>query len=822
MQNRPPHKDELALHLLDVAIPLPVHQAFTYRVPVEFHDAVDVGKRVLVPFGRRRLTGYVVGVADQAPKTAVVKNILDVLDDKPLFPAAMVPLFNWVAKYYLYPLGEVIQTALPSGLTVAELCLYRLSDAGRRRMTEDKLEDDVTRRMFDIMDGSGTKFATLSKKSKGVLSRAKLNAWVAKGWVEQHSVLNRDRTKRKTQRFVRAAAADPAARISKQRKIILDALKIQGALSVQELKTLIPTAPNLVRAMAKDHQVVLEERVVYRDPLGAPIAPDEPPDLTSEQSAAMKIMGPALGKGFQTFLLSGVTGSGKTEVYLHLGAQALRQQMAVLVLVPEIALISQLERAFRARFGDRIALLHSGLSKGERYDQWRRIAQGEIRIAIGARSAIFAPFDRLGLIIVDEEHDDSYKQEGSLRYHARDLAVVRAQMDGAIAVLGSATPSVQSAYNVDIGKYRKVSLHERIDHRCLPDIVVQDLSQIREERGLRRFITPELIEAMTDCLSRGEQVLLFLNRRGFANILVCGDCGAPLLCDRCDISLTYHKGINAYRCHHCGLSRPAANCLCSRCGSSHIKRLGLGTEKVESKIQSLFPQARVARMDRDTTRRKGATVRTLKALRERQIDILIGTQMVAKGHDYPHITLVGIVCADLSLSMPDFRAGERTFQLMAQVAGRAGRGTSPGKVILQTYNPHHFSIQAARNQDYMAFYRQEIEFRKALAYPPFSRMVQVRIQGKDKTRTAGFVKQLGRRSRKLQQSDARFEELELLGPVEAPLARIADHHRWQLLVKSPGVKPLHRFIRDLLYGPEAILKKSDILVAVDVDPLFLM
>ena len=822
MPNRSPNSDDLLTQLLDVAIPLPVHHAFTYRVPDDLHGAVGVGKRVLVPFGRRRLTGYVLGFASQVPKAAAVKSILDVLDDRPLFPEAMVPFFLWVANYYLHPIGDVIQTALPSGLTVAELSIYRLTEAGRSMLKGGKLEAPI-RQLFEAMDGVGRKFAFLSKKSKGELGRSKLNTWISKGWVVQYTALKGDRTRPKTQRFVKAASFDgEIARISTQRKTILAAIETNGAMSVQELKTIVPTAANLVRAMAKDHQVILEDRTVYRDPLGAPIAPDQPPELTPEQRAAVQKMGPALGKGFETFLLSGVTGSGKTEVYLHLAQQALQKQMAVLVLVPEIALISQMERAFRARFGNQIALLHSGLSNGERYDQWLRIARGETCIAIGARSAIFAPFDRLGLIIVDEEHDDSYKQEGSLRYHARDLAVVRAQMDRAIAIVGSATPSTQSAYNVEIGKYRQVSLHERIDNRCLPDILVQDLAQVKEEQGLRRFVTPQLIEAMEVCLSRGEQVLLFLNRRGFASILVCEGCGAPLLCDRCDISLTYHKGINAYKCHHCGLSRPAVNCSCSRCGSPRIKRLGLGTEKVESKIQSLFPQARVARMDRDTTRRKGATVRILKALRERQIDILIGTQMVAKGHDYPHITLVGIVCADLSLSMPDFRAGERTFQLLAQVAGRAGRGTSPGKVILQTYNPHHFSIQAARNQDYRSFYRQEIEFRKALGYPPFSRMVQVRIQGKDKARTANYVKQLGRRCRQLQKSHPNFTDVELMGPVEAPLSRIADHHRWQLLIKCPNVRPLHGFLRELLYGDNAMIKKKGISLAVDVDPLFLM
>lgn len=808
-------------NLVDVAIPAPVYHAFTYLVPAELQSAIAVGKRVLVPFGHRRLTGYVLGPATQNPDKTTIKSVLDVLDEKPLFPETMIPFFKWIADYYFHPLGEVIQTALPGGLTVAEFSHYELTSKGQDMLVGGQL-DEKTIKSFELLRSKGRKYIDLRDKSEGWLTRSKLNGWVSKGWVKQYTALKSQGIRPKTQRFVKAASFNREnIRLSSQRQNILGMLDDQGSISIQDLKAAIHTAPNLVRAMAKDGQVVIEERVVFRDPLGAPIAPDRAPRLSTEQNAAVDKIGRSLGRGFQTFLLSGVTGSGKTEVYLHLTAKALENRVPVLVLVPEIALISQMERAFRARFGDNVALLHSGLSNGERYDQWLRIARGDTLIAIGARSAIFAPFKRVGLVIVDEEHDDSYKQEGALRYHARDLAVVRAQMNQAVAVVGSATPSIQSAYNVGLGKYEQVNLHERIDQRSLPDIVVQDLAQLREESGLRRFFSPDLIEAMQASLSRNEQVLLFLNRRGFANILVCAGCGEPVKCVRCDISLTYHQKDNAYRCHYCGYSRSATS-LCGHCGSSRIKRLGLGTEKVEGQIQALFPQARVARMDRDTTRRKGATVRILKALAERKIDILVGTQMVAKGHDYPQITLVGIVCADLSLSMPDFRAGERTFQLLAQVAGRAGRGTSPGKVILQTYNPQHFSIQAARHQDYEAFYRQEIEFRKALGYPPFTRMIQIRIQGKDRKRTAEYVRQLEQRCHRLKSSAPKYAKVDLLGPLEAPLYRIADHYRWQLLIKEARVKPLHNFIAELLFGAEGVTKKEGVSVAIDVDPQFLM
>ncbi|MEJ2041051.1 MAG: primosomal protein N', partial [Desulfosarcinaceae bacterium] len=449
-------------------------------------------------------------------------------------------------------------------------------------------------------------------------------------------------------------------RLSRQRAMILQLLLDNGPMLMPALKAHLPTAAALVRAMAEAGLVAVREQEVFRDPFGEPIAPDQAPTLTEEQDQAVATLSEILGRGFQTCLLAGVTGSGKTEVYLRMAALALDRGLPVLVLIPEIALITQMERAFRARFGNCVALLHSGLSRGARYDQWRRIAEGDFPIAIGARSAIFAPFDRLGLIIVDEEHDDSYKQEGALRYNARDLAVVRGRQNGALVILGSATPSLQSAYNVETGKFKPVYLWQRVDRSVLPRIHVEDLGALREERGLRRYLSPALLTAMRQTLERREQVLLFLNRRGFANTLVCGTCGQPLRCDRCDISLTYHQGSNAYKCHYCGLTK-AALTRCGQCGSGRIKRLGIGTERLETELQALFPDARLARMDRDTTRRKGAIVKILKALRQRRIDILIGTQMVAKGHDYPHITLVGIICADLSLNLPDFRAGERTF-----------------------------------------------------------------------------------------------------------------------------------------------------------------
>jgi primosomal protein N' (replication factor Y) len=556
--------------------------------------------------------------------------------------------------------------------------------------------------------------------------------------------------------------------------------------------------------------------------LGEIVTPSPSPQLTKEQLAAVTSVSNAMADGFATFLLAGVTGSGKTEVYIQLTRLALDSGLSVLVLVPEISLVSQIERRYRSRFGERVALLHSGLSLGERLDQWQRVMNRDAHIAIGARSAVFAPFGRIGLIIVDEEHDTSYKQEGALRYNARDLAVVRAQQNNCVVVLGSATPSIESYHNAVTGKYRQIQLARRVEARKLPAIAVVDLSVSRDKRGLHRFFSNELLLALKDAMHKNEQAIFFLNRRGFANFPLCAACGKPVQCKNCSITLTFHNRDNAYRCHYCGYSLPSVS-KCSHCGSDRILQLGLGTEKVESWLKALYPEKHIARMDRDTVARKGAVIAILKGLRNREIDILVGTQMVSKGHDFPGITLVGIVCADLSLSFPDFRAGERTFQLLSQVAGRAGRGEAPGRVILQTYNPGHFSIQCARDQDFRAFYQKEIQFRRDLDYPPFSRMILVKISSRKKDEGQRFAAQLGKRARRIIASKPAFvKHVQFFGPLASPVAKIASYHRWQMLLKGMHPASLREFAQNLMFDPKLPRPDRSVKIAVDVDPFFML
>ncbi len=817
--NSDPEKPAAGLPV-EVAVALPVYRTYTYLVSADTVIENLVGFRVLVPFGTRRVTGYVLGPSEDMPD-GQIKAIDELLDETALFPPAMVQFFRWISSYYMYPLGLVIQTALPGGINVAERASYLLNSEALACLGPADLDPDTAAIVQALENGPRTiKQLERSVRISGL--KARIKDLLNQGLVVRRLRLSSARTRPAREKVVALCPGLSLDGLSKARRKLVSILSANGPMSIRSLRELVPTAPSLVRAMDRQGQVEVSYRPVYRDPFGEKVQPDLPPVLTPEQQDAVDCISQAMDRGFKPFVLAGITGSGKTEVYLRLAARALESGKPVIVLVPEIALVSQSERRFRARFGSRVALLHSGLSAGERYDQWLKLAAGKAMIAIGARSAIFAPFNKPGLIIVDEEHDLSYKQDGGLYYNGRDLAMVRGKQSGAVVVLGSATPSVQSVYNVETGKYHRIDLRRRISRQRLPQVEVVNLGDYRGRDKLYRIFSPPLISAVKETLAQGQQAVLFVNRRGSAGNLICRLCGQPVRCRHCDVSLTWHRRQNAYRCHYCGFSQ-AATSRCTYCGSVKIKRLGLGTEKVESVVKDLFPGARVARMDKDTIGgRKQALISLLKDIRNGNIDILVGTQMVAKGHDYPRITLVGIICADLALSMPDFRAGERTFQLLAQVAGRAGRGSHPGRVILQTYNPDHFTIKAACCQDFEQFYNQEIEQRRVLGYPPFSRLIQIRIFGRDREQTSAAAGELGRRARSLQKSYNEYCGVQVLGPVEAPLARIAGRYRWQLLLKAVSSELLRRFATKLCFDDQGPRVKGRVGISIDVDPMDMM
>ncbi len=809
---------------IETAVSLPITKTFHYEVPEPFQDRIEIGHRVWVPFGSQQVTGYVLGFS-KPPCDTPIKKILDVLDDIPLFPADMVSFYRWIARYYLHPIGEVIKGGLPGGINAAAVHMVSLTDKGRVALKGGGGNHVESKVLELLKKNDALTLKGLNQRMGQYVPRSLIYNMVRSGSIDLLRKIKPGRIAPKWEWYVTPReGGEIPGRFSQTRRKLLEAIRAKDEISLKALKEIVPTAGRLVRLMAEDGLVEMVKRPVYRDPFGEPIEGDtSAPELTPEQTEAVFAIEEGLKRaGFDTYLLHGVTGSGKTEVYMRAVADVLEMGKEALVLVPEIALISQTERRFRARFGDRIALLHSGLSDGERYDQWMRVRKKEAGVVIGARSAVFAPFENLGLVVVDEEHDDSYKQESGLRYNGRDLAIVRAKFANAVAILGSATPSLSSYHNSLTGKFQRLALSKRVREQALPEVTVVDLRKQEGRRGKMWFLTRELKKAIKTTLDRGEQTLLFLNRRGYASFPMCARCGRAVRCKNCDVALTFHQGANAFRCHYCGFTRSGIS-VCEGCGSEKTILLGLGTEKVEAAIKELFPEARVARMDRDTTSKKGALLRQLKALRKGDVDIVVGTQMVSKGHDFPGITLVGIVCADLSLNFPDFRAAERTFQVLSQVAGRAGRGDRPGKVILQTYNPDHFCILTARDQDCEAFYKEETPFREALGYPPFARLIQLIILGSDQKKTFAVAQILGKICKRLRMGDDMFRrEITILGPVAAPISRLQKKYRCQLLLKGLRAGSLHALVTRLMKETEKAVRESQVKVIVDVDPVSML
>ncbi|MBF0113290.1 MAG: primosomal protein N', partial [Desulfamplus sp.] len=843
---------------IEVAVALPLNQTFTYKVPPHLANSAKIGMRVLVPFARRRLTGYILSKKiDSNPDNNFncsyqPKLILDLLDDIALFPPSMVQFFRWIASYYIHPIGEVIKSALPSGLESYDVSFVSAAKKGLEKLEQKFLTPSESYVLNQI--GSLDKLVTLksltdNKKVDRVngspsVTHTLINKMVKEGLIEITSELKQDKTNIKIEKFIsiNPLFSPNLEGLSKKRQEIIEIVTKYGEISLSTLKKDVPTAPKLVTLMAEAGYLIVTKRQVFRDPFGDTVDPDVLPELTQEQQEVVNQVKDKMDMGFLRYLLTGVTGSGKTEVYMRLVTESVNRGKGAIILVPEISLISQTERRFRARFGNTIAVIHSGLSKGELLDQWHKIARGEVNIVIGARSAIFAPVENLGIVIVDEEHDTSYKQERGLRYNAKDLAVVRAQQSNIPVILGSATPSIQSYYNACQGKFQELFLKKRVNQHPLPEITLVDLKKYKDCQWRDKIVTPELSKAISDCLRKGEQALIFLNRRGFATFPVCESCGESVKCKFCDITMTLHKDDSQFRCHLCGFSiastintaniktatggtfystKVLSDVKCSKCGSAKIKPLGFGTEKIENLLKSMFPEARIIRLDQDTGSKKGATVQILKKVKNRTVDIIVGTQMLAKGHDFPAITLVGVICADLSLNFPDFRAGERTFQLLAQVAGRAGRGDRPGKVIMQTYNPDHFSIEASKNQDFVEFYNSEIPFRQALSYPPFSRIIQLKISGLDVEKVKSHALMVGDLCKNFIDEYNGGQPIEMLGPIEAGIPKISMRYRWQILLKSPSASLLNRAVQHLIADKRAFSAK-DISVGIDVDPYFMM
>jgi primosomal protein N' (replication factor Y) (superfamily II helicase) len=813
-----------AARFAEVAALVPVHGVFHYQVPERLRGLSLVGSRVLVPFGNRGVTGVVTALSDQAPAGIERIRAIDrLLDDQPQVGSELLELCLWIADYYEAFPGEVLKAALPVGTVVAAEQHVELTEAGREALAGAGAA--LTRKQRDLLgalaEAGGEQLqGRLLKSARARL--ADVADLVEGGLARYLRVAGRARMQARRERWAvlaRPLTDDDRAALSRaiRRRAVLEALERAGGQApVAALREDEPRAAAHLRELEKAGLVGFEERRVRPGASGAGqgmgvSAPVTPPTLTGPQTAALAAIEAGMAAGFAAYLLHGITGSGKTEVYLHAIAEVLEAGKSAVVLVPEISLTPQLAARFRARFGDRVAILHSGLTDRERYDEWQRLRAGSARIALGARSAVFAPVTELGIIVVDEEHDSSFKQEDGVRYNARDVALVRAQRAGAVCVLGSATPSMESFHAAETGRYQRLVLPTRATAGTLPAVEVVDMRTYKPET--EAMLTAPLATAIEETVARGEQIILFLNRRGFATFVLCRACGHAFRCEHCSVSLTYHRGADLLKCHYCGYQRRVPDDCPSCAASGTIVRKGLGTEKVAEAVAERFPGARVDRLDRDVA--TGAKVEAvLGRVARRQVDILVGTQMVTKGHDFPGVTLVGVLCADTGLSLPDFRASERTFQLLTQVAGRAGRGDRAGRVLVQTFRPDSVAVTAAAAHDYERFYAAERAAREELGYPPFGHLVALRIDGRDPAAVQRTARELARRAERLRAAGA---EVSLLGPAEAPLARLKGRTRWHLWLRAPERRSLRRMVRVLTRADDLV--PPGVRLGVDVDPI---
>ena len=829
----------------DVALAVPLDMAFTYAIPPGMEPVV--GGRVLVPFRQQRLSGIVVEVHDRPPqvKASQIKKVIEALDLSPVLDEQLLKLGKWIADYYLAPIGEVFRTMLPLAAEFKRAVSYRITDEGRmalhlagesgsparsKRTPEQQLVE------FRVLDHLSERESVSEASLRGGtrVSRSLLAGMVRKKWIAREDVS----AKRDAARLVKIAVlvaagavelrsprtgegARPHTSRAKQlnlnQQTLIDTLAASGGrVPVEALRGLeVPrtTLGTLVRRGLIE--LVDEPQALTTSKLKPRQSPFEFEFSAAQKEALHKIGEAVASRKFSGLLLHGITGSGKTAVYLACMRQVLDSGRSSILLVPEIGLTPAVAADLHQIFGDEVAILHSGLSNAERAEQWHRIRRGEARVVAGTRSAVFAPVSDLALIIVDEEQDSSYKQEETPRYHARDVAVMRAKMAGAAVVLGSATPSLESYYNAKKNKYALVELPDRVEKRPLPEVEIVDMRQEFQETGKEQVISRKLAEEIRERLEKKEQVMVLLNRRGYSPVVLCRACGKSLQCENCAVSMTHHKREHKMECHYCGHVAKIPE-KCAQCGSEYVYFVGTGSEKLEELLHGMFPQARIGRLDRDTVRGREDFEHALNALNEGALDMLVGTQMIAKGHDIHGVTLVGVVGADMALGLPDFRAAERTFQLLTQVAGRAGRGNSPGKVVLQTYFQDHYAVQFAARHDFAGFYDKELQFRAWMHYPPYSAIANVLIRSEKLDEALTWSGELGRWFEK-----TRHEGIRVLGPAAAPITRLKRDYRYHFILKSPSREKMNALLRGML-AEVAARKIPRTQVIVDVDAVWLM
>jgi primosomal protein N' (replication factor Y) (superfamily II helicase) len=826
----------------DVALPVPLDMVFTYRLN---GTAPVVGGRVLVPFRTERLPGVVTALHDSTPSVQA-RNVHSVLDSQPVLDSQLLQLGEWISHYYLAPIGEVLRTMLPLSAEVRRAWTYSITLSGElalhdsaqigasRRSKKDISEQMLEYEVLDYLATGGPVFESTLRSATGA-SRDLLSGLARRKWIARQDVSSI----RDTRRLVHHAVLNPDQDQSdgqKRKKLnanqlaILEALRESGGrCSVQQLREL-PVPSTTLKTLVQRGLVEITAELADFHLSSLPVSPHPPraDQLNNAQQQALRaILDSVSQKRFSVNVLHGVTGSGKTAVYLCAMQAVLDAGRSAILLVPEIGLTPAAAANLHRIFGEQVALLHSGLSGDERAQQWHRIHRGEARIVVGTRSAVFAPVRDLALLVVDEEHDSSYKQEETPRYHGRDVAVIRGKLSHAAVVLGSATPSLETYHNTETGKYSLIELRERVERRPLPDVDLVDMRNEFQETGEEQIFSRQLLTEIEQRLSRSEQVIVLLNRRGYSAVVLCRACGEIMQCRNCAIAMTHHKpGASAVisgrspvgqrlECHYCGF-RLAVPKLCPSCKSEYLYFLGTGSEKIEERLHGLFPQARIGRLDRDTVRGRDDFERVLNRLHAGEIDLLVGTQMIAKGHDIHGVTLVGVVGADSALRFPDFRAAESTFQLLTQVAGRAGRGDTPGKVILQTYFPEHYAIQFAAAHDYAGFYAKELKYRRWMHYPPFTSVTNILLRSESLNQAMNYAGIVGRWFDR-----ERLESIRILGPAAAPIVRLKRDYRFHFILKAGSRQKMNTALRAMLqHALEQKVPRTSIII--DVDALSLM
>ncbi len=796
---------------VDIALNIPSDKTFTYDVPADFESQIEIGKRVFVSFGNKRRTGFIVGEKHSCTLQNI-KPISEILDDEPLFGAGDLEFYRWMANYFMYPLGKTLAEIIPSGTEKKDF-FWVTPLPPEINLKLSPMQETLLKLIQ--LHPQGIALNSISKASglKNVSSLVK--KLHASGCIQIERRQSKELSPLNEKIVILNESKINGVKLTDKQKKLIEWVKKNGAIPLNRLMEVSNISPGIVKRL-HDKKIIhfVDEEIIRTASLRPALVQNRSQIVLNDQQKIVlnKICDSLDQNVFTPILLHGVTGSGKTEIYFKAIEKVLGNGGSAIYLVPEIALTPQLISRISGRFEEsKIAVLHSGIAESVRYDQWRQIKRGLVHLVIGTRSALFAPVNNLKLIIIDEEHDMSYKQDDRLCYNARDMAILKAKLSSATVITGSATPSVHTYFNASTKKYRYLEMPQRVDDKPMPTVDIVDMKTQQDQSGKVPILSDILVEKINETIDKKEQVLLFLNKRGFDTFLVCADCGYHFGCPNCAVSLKHHIAEGVVKCHYCNFTLKSVP-LCPSCKNSRILSYGTGTQKLEKEIEKLFPLARIQRMDSDTTSRKGSQEKILQALDARNIDILIGTQMITKGHDFPFITLVGVISADTSLNMPDFRAAEKTFQLITQVAGRGGRGNSRGKVIIQTFNPQHYALKHAQNHDYKAFYKEEIETRKILRYPPFSRIINLRMSSVQKDVLVEEAQSLGRLAKKL--SAAQGNIAEVIGPAESPLAKIRGCFRWQMLIKGQDINALHQIARELISRNKA----SRVKIVADVDP----